>query len=69
MCGIAGVFDVRGLGEPDADKPEAQAFLDRRIQNVMDFEKTKAQLQKMTADLPDIAGLLGQLRYGAGPRV
>lgn len=69
LAGVYGSTLSTWLGEPDADKPEAQAFLDRRIQNVMDFEKTKAQLQKMTSDLPDIAGLLGQLRYGAGPRV
>lgn len=57
------------LNDAAAEKPDAQAFLDRRIQNVMDFEKTKAQFQKMTADLPDLAGLMGKLRYGPGPRV
>lgn len=69
---LSGVFAstlATWLNEHDAEKPQAQAFLDRRIQNVMDFEKTKAQLQKMTADLPDLAGLMGKLRYGPGPRV
>jgi ubiquinone biosynthesis protein COQ9 len=57
------------LNEDAAEKPDARAFLDRRIQNVMDFEKTKAQLSKLTADLPDLVGALGKMRYGPGPRV
>ena len=69
LSGVYGSTLATWLGETDAEKPESQAFLDRRIQNVMDFEKTKAQLQKMTADLPDMAGLLGKLRHGPGPRV
>ncbi|MAK64911.1 MAG: COQ9 family protein [Maricaulis sp.] len=68
LSGVYGSTLASWLGEADAEKPESQAFLDRRIQNVMDFEKTKAQLQKMTADLPDMAGFLGKLRYGPGPR-
>ena len=54
------------LNEDDSEKPEARAFLDRRIQNVMDFEKTKAQMNKLTADLPDMASILGKLRFGPG---
>jgi ubiquinone biosynthesis protein COQ9 len=57
------------LNEDAREKPDARAFLDRRIQNVMDFEKTKAQLSKLTADLPDLVGALGKMRYGPGPRV
>ena len=69
LSGVFGSTLSAWLNESDAEKPEAQAFLDRRIQNVMDFEKTKAQLTKMTADLPNIAGFLGKLRHGPGPRV
>ena len=57
------------LNETDPAKPAARAFLDRRIQNVMEFEKTKFKLRKATAGLPDVLGLLGKLRYGPGPRV
>jgi ubiquinone biosynthesis protein COQ9 len=57
------------LNEDAAAKPDARDFLDRRIQNVMDFEKTKAQLQKLTADLPDLGAFLGKMRYGPGPRI
>jgi ubiquinone biosynthesis protein COQ9 len=68
---LSGVFATTlssWLNEDSSDKPQARAFLDRRIQNVMDFEKTKGQILKLTADMPDIAGLLGKLRYGPGPR-
>ncbi len=54
------------LNEDDTAKPDAHAFLDRRIQNVMDFEKTKGQLTRMTADLPDLEAMLGKIRHGAG---
>ncbi|MHA6287601.1 COQ9 family protein [Maricaulis sp. CAU 1757] len=57
------------LGETDPAKPDARAFLDRRISDVMQFEKVKAQLRGVTGKLPDVAGLLGKFRYGPGPRV
>ncbi|MCW5724386.1 MAG: COQ9 family protein [Maricaulaceae bacterium] len=57
------------LDEADADKPLTKAFLDRRIANVMEFEKLKAQARKLTDGLPDPAGVLARLRYGWGPRV
>ena len=52
------------LDERDPDKPDTQAFLDRRIDNVMQFEKVKGQWRKATANLPDLAGLASTLRYG-----
>ena len=69
LAGVYGSTLSTWLGEANPAKPDSQAFLDRRIQNVMDFEKTKGRLTKMTADLPGLAGLLGKLRYGPGPRV
>ena len=69
LAGVYGSTLSTWLNEADAGKVDAQAFLDRRIQNVMDFEKTKANITKLTADLPDLAGLLGKLRHGPGPRV
>lgn len=45
-------------------KPDARAFLDRRIDNVMQFETIKAQARKVTERLPDPAEILGRLRYG-----
>lgn len=39
------------------------AFLDRRIENVMQIEKAKAGLQGVAAKLPNPFSLLGALRY------
>lgn len=52
------------LSDTLPDKPEARRFLDRRIANVMQFEKVKAQVRKATANAPDPAQILGSLRYG-----
>lgn len=42
-------------------------FLDRRIENVMQFEIAKAKVKKATADLPSPFELLAKMRY-AGSR-
>jgi ubiquinone biosynthesis protein COQ9 len=52
------------LDERDPDKPKTKAFLDRRIDNVMQIEKAKAQWRKASAGLPDLAGFASTLRYG-----
>lgn len=52
------------LSDALPNKPDARAFLDRRIANVMQFEKTKAQLRKARAGLPNPAEVLGRMRYG-----
>ena len=52
------------LSDPLTEKPEARRFLDRRIENVMQFEKAKAQFRKVTAKVPNPAEVLGALRYG-----
>ena len=46
------------------DKAETRAFLDRRIDNVMQFEKAKAQLLGNREGF-DVARFLGRLRYPA----
>lgn len=56
------------LDEADPDKPRTRAFLDRRIENVMTFEKTKARALKTVAGLPDLVGLAAKLRHGPGRR-
>ena len=43
-------------------KAETRAFIDRRIDNVMQFEKTKAQVLR-NRDGFDVARFLGRLRY------
>lgn len=52
------------LSEADAEKPETKAFLDRRIANVMEFEKVKAKVNKQLAGLPDFAAIAAKMRYG-----
>jgi ubiquinone biosynthesis protein COQ9 len=52
------------LDERDPDKPKTREFLDRRIDNVMQFEKVKGQWRKASANFPDLAGLASTLRYG-----
>jgi ubiquinone biosynthesis protein COQ9 len=52
--------------DDDSDNHDAtRAFIDRRIDNVMSFEKTKAQLKSSLGWLPDPARFLGRLRYPA----
>lgn len=63
---LAGVFTTT-LACWFADESEGQAdtwaFLDRRIADVMQIEKVKAQAAKMVAALPDPLGVLARLRY------
>jgi ubiquinone biosynthesis protein COQ9 len=58
---IASTFTVWLEG---GEQGEAEAFLDRRIENVMQFEKAKAKVREATAKWPDPAGVLARLRYG-----
>ena len=52
------------LSDTDPEKAKARAFLQARIDNVMNFEKLKGRIQSVTKDLPNPAEVLGQLRYG-----
>lgn len=47
------------------DFTDTRAFIERRIDGVMRFEKTKAKLIGLGAKLPDPARFLGRLRYPA----
>ena len=51
------------LADQSDDKVEGRAFLDARIENVMQFEKLKWQVKSKTKDLPNPAEMLGQIRY------
>lgn len=54
-----GVF----LDDDSEDYAETKAFLDRRIENIMQFEKTKAKLLRPVGDRFSMARFLGRLRY------
>ena len=50
-----------------AEEPykDTWAFLDARIENLMQFEKAKAQVQKTMPDIASLAGFFGRVRYGS----
>lgn len=53
------------LDDRSADCAETWAFLDRRINDVMAIEKTKAQWRESRAKMPSLTRFLGRLRYPA----
>ncbi len=68
---LSGVFTstfMVWVEDTDPDKAKTRAFLDDRIENVMQFEKVKGQATKFAMGLPDITGLASKLRYGFSRR-
>ena len=53
------------LADESDGRADTWAFLDRRIAGIMAFEKTKAKITRLTERLPNVAQLLGRLRYPA----
>ncbi len=53
------------LADESSGRAETWDFLDRRIAGIMGIEKAKARVRAATANLPDVAQLLGRLRYPA----
>lgn len=53
------------INDDSEDFAETRAFLDRRIENVMQFEKSKAGFQARSENLPSLSRLIGRLRYPA----
>ena len=53
------------LADESEGRADTWAFLDRRIAGIMAFEKAKARVTAFTGRLPDVAQLLGRLRYPA----
>jgi len=64
LCGIYTATLAVFVEDQSEDKAETRAFLDRRIENVMQFEKAKAQLLGNREGF-DVARFLGRLRYPA----
>ncbi|MBI1260950.1 MAG: COQ9 family protein [Rhizobiales bacterium] len=66
---LAGVYSstvLHWFSDETEDFSDTWAFLDRRIENVMQFEKAKAGVKKIGAMLPDPIGLIARLRYRRG---
>ncbi len=51
------------LNDDSDDNADTWAFLDRRIENVMEIEKAKFRLRKATENVPSLSRFLGRLRY------
>ena len=55
------------LNDDSEDFAKTWEFLDRRIGNIMQIEKTKAQFRNLKTKIPDPVPLLARLRYGKRP--
>lgn len=65
---LAGVYSstlMRWFTDQSDDEAETKAFLDARIENVMQFEKFKAQVKERTKGWPSLSDMLG--RFGSRP--
>jgi ubiquinone biosynthesis protein COQ9 len=53
------------INDESVEFSETRAFLDRRIENVMQFEKLKAQVRSRKDFTPSVSRFVGRLRYPA----
>ena len=66
LIGVYGSTTLVYLDDRGEGLAETRAFLDRRIDDVMRFEKLKASWRGNRDRLPSISRFLGRLRYPAG---
>jgi len=65
---LAGIYSATllvFLNDESESHAETHAFLTRRIEGVMRFEKSKARMQARTEHRPSLARFIGRLRYHA----
>lgn len=65
---LAGIYSATlavFVNDDSEGKAETHAFLERRIEGIMKFEKAKAQLLGKDRELPSLTRFLGRLRYPA----
>jgi ubiquinone biosynthesis protein COQ9 len=65
LMGVYGSTSLVYLDDPSEDLAATRAFLSRRIDDVMKFEKVKAQWRGNRERLPSLSRFLGRLRYPA----
>jgi ubiquinone biosynthesis protein COQ9 len=65
LMGVYGSTSLVFLDDDSDEMADTRAFLDRRLADVMRFEKTKAQWRRTRAQLPSLSRFLGRLRYPA----
>ncbi len=63
LGGVYGAVLMYWLQDESEDHIETLAFLDRRIDNIMQFETAKSRLGEATRDRPRLSRFLGRLRY------
>ena len=63
LAGIYAATLAVFVDDESEGKADTAAFLDRRIENVMQFEKVKAQLLRPSDERFSMARFLGRLRY------
>jgi ubiquinone biosynthesis protein COQ9 len=68
LTGVHAATLTYWLQDESQDCASTWAFLDRRIENVMGFEKVKARIGGLIDKIPDPLGVLTFLRYGRQPR-
>lgn len=64
LTGVLASTYARWFTDDSPDHAGTFAFLDERIDNVMQFEKLKARAKPVMEGMIDFAGLAGRLRYG-----
>jgi ubiquinone biosynthesis protein COQ9 len=65
LVGVYGSTSLVFLDDESEDMAETRAFLDRRIGDVMRFEKAKGRWRSSTLHRPSLSRFLGRLRYPA----
>jgi ubiquinone biosynthesis protein COQ9 len=65
LLGVYGATSLVFLDDDSDDLAQTRAFLDRRIDEVMRFEKAKASWRGTKQRLPSLSRFLGRLRYPA----
>lgn len=66
LSGVITSTMARWLADSSEDEAATHAFLDARIENVMQFEKVKSRAKKLGIDPAAPIGWLAKLRYPAG---
>lgn len=63
LLGVYAATITAFLNDDSADMLDTRAFLDRRIDGIMRFEKAKAGFVRRTRHTPSLARFIGRLRY------
>ena len=63
LSAVYGSLLVVFVNDDSEDFANSRAFLDRRIDNVMQFEKVKAQAKARREYIPSLSRFIGRLRY------